>query len=98
MHIFNPFFSLILKDKIAKPIQAIAAPLGYMSGLDDPLKEINWGMFLLKLCKDSGLYTLMLIDETDWYVHPNIALPKQIRQKINNLHYFLYFCMFPQIF
>jgi len=81
------FFSIILKDKIAKPIQAIAAPLGYLSGLDDPLKEINWGMFLLKICKDSGLYTLMLIDETDWYVHPNFALTKKIRQKINNLQY-----------
>jgi hypothetical protein len=85
--IFIKFFSLILKDKIAKPIQAIAAPLGYMSGTNDPLKEINWGMFLLKACKNSGLYTLMLIDETDWYVHPNLALDKKTKYKINKLQY-----------
>ena len=85
--IFIKFFSIILKDKIAKPIQAIAAPLGYMSDLKDPVKEINWGMFLLKICKDAGLYTLMLMDEKDWYVHPNFALNKDNRRKIGKLQY-----------
>ena len=56
--IFIKLFSLVLKDRVAKPIQALAIPLGFSRGISSPPHAFDWGWLLLKECVDSGLYTL----------------------------------------
>ena len=84
--IFIKFFSVMLKDKVARPIQAIAGILGSIARIDQSDEAIEWGMLLLKECQESGLYQFQEIDE-QWYVHPNITLSKQVKQKIARLQY-----------
>ena len=84
--IFIKFFSIILKDKIARPIQAVATQLGHIAGIKDSAEAFEWGILLVKECKDSGLYTLQEIEE-DWYVHPNFTLDKKTQQKLAKLQY-----------
>jgi DNA-directed RNA polymerase len=84
--IFIKFFSIILKDKIARPIQAVATQLGHIAGIKDSAEAFEWGILLVKECKDSGLYALQEIDE-DWYVHPNFTLDKKTQQKLAKLQY-----------
>jgi len=84
--IFIKLFSIILKDTKAKPIQAISGQLGHFAKIEDPEKAFIWGYALLKMCRDSGLYTLMLVDGK-LHVHPNLALNKPARQKIEKLQY-----------
>ena len=84
--IFIKFFSLILKDKIARPIQAIAAQIGHIAGIKDTAEAFEWGIILIKECLNSGLYQLQEIEE-EWYVYPNIALTKKTKQKIDRLQY-----------
>ena len=84
--IFIKFFSIILKDKIARPIQAIATQLGHIAGIEDSAEAFEWGILLVKECQNSGLYTLQEIDE-DWYVHPNFTLDKKTQQKLAKLQY-----------
>jgi hypothetical protein len=84
--LFIKFFSLILRDKIGKPIQAIATQLGRMAGIQDSAEAFEWGILLVKSCKESGLYTLKHI-ENEWYVCPNFTLDKQTQQKLAKLQY-----------
>ncbi len=84
--LFIKFFSLILKDKVAKPIQAIATQMGHIAGIKDSAKAFEWGILLVKSCKDAGLYILKHIDK-EWYVHPNYSLDKATRQKLLKLQY-----------
>jgi hypothetical protein len=84
--IFIKFFSLILKDKIARPIQAIAGVLGHIARIEQNEEAFDWGMLLLKECAESGLYQFQQIED-EWYVYPNIVLSKQIKQKIERLQY-----------
>ena len=78
--IFIKFFSLILKDKIARPIQAIAGVLGHIARIEQNEEAFDWGMLLLKECAESGLYQFQQIED-EWYVYPNIVLSKQISRK-----------------
>ena len=84
--IFIKFFSLMLKDKVARPIQAIAAQLGHIAGIHDTAEAFEWGIILLKECVESGLYQFQEMEE-DWYVYPNLTLTKKIKQKIDRLQY-----------
>lgn len=86
MDIFIKFFSIILKEKTGKPIQAIATQLGHIAGISDPVKAFAWGTMLVKGCKDSGFYTLTKIDK-EWYVQPNFVLDKKTQQKLAKLQY-----------
>ena len=84
--IYIKFFSIILKDKIARPIQAISTQLGHIAGIKDSAEAFEWGILLVKECKDFGLYTLKDIDG-DWYVHPSFTLDKKTKQKLAKLQY-----------
>lgn len=84
--IFIKFFSVILKDKVARPIQAIAGILGHIARIEHSEEAFDWGMLLLKECAESGLYQFQQIED-EWYVYPNIVLSKQIKQKIERLQY-----------
>ena len=84
--IFIKLFSIILKDKVSRPIQALSTQLGHIAGIKDSASAFEWGILLVKECKDSGLYTLIEIDG-DWYVHPNFTLDKKTQQKLAKLQY-----------
>jgi hypothetical protein len=84
--IFIKFFSIVLKDKIGKPIQAVATQLGRIAGIKESARAFEWGILLVKTCQDAGLYTLTHIDD-EWYVRPNFALDKETQQKIAKLQY-----------
>jgi len=84
--IFIKFFSIILCEKVGRPIQAISTQLGHAAGISDSAKAFEWGILLVKLCRDAGLYTLTKIDQ-EWYVNPNFTLDKKTKQKIAKLQY-----------
>ncbi len=84
--IYIKLFSIILKDKIARPIQAISTQLGHIAGIKDSAEAFEWGILLVKECKDFGLYTLQEIDG-DWYVRPSFTLDKKTKQKLAKLQY-----------
>ena len=84
--IFIKFFSLILKDKVSKPIQAISTQIGHIAGIKNSAKAFEWGILLVKNCVDSGLYILKHID-AEWYVCPNYVLDKATRYKLDRLQY-----------
>jgi len=84
--IFIKFFSIILKDKVARPIQAVATQLGHIAGIKDSAEAFEWGILLVKECNDFGLYILKEVDG-DWYVHPNFTLDKKTKQKLAKLQY-----------
>jgi len=84
--IYIKLFSIFLKDKISKPIQALSTQLGHIAGIKDSARAFEWGILLVKECKNSGLYTLKEIDG-DWYVHPNFTLDKKTKQKLARLQY-----------
>lgn len=84
--IFIKLFSIILRDKIGKPIQAIATQLGHIAGISDAAKAFEWGVLLVKGCRGAGLYELTHIDE-EWYVCPNFTLDKKTNQKLAKLQY-----------
>lgn len=84
--IFIKFFTIILKDNVGKPIQAIATQLGMIAGIAIPAEAFEWGIILVKDCQDSGLYTLKQIDD-DWYVQPNLTLEKKDKYRIAKLQY-----------
>ena len=84
--IFIKFFSLMLKDKVARPIQAISAQLGHIAGIYDTAEAFEWGILLIKECAESGLYQFREVND-DWYVHPNLTLTKKVKQKIDRLQY-----------
>jgi len=84
--LFIKFFSLILTDQTPKPIQAIATQLGLLAGIQDSAEAFEWGILLVKDCKEAGLYTLKQYD-SEWYVYPNYTLNKQTKQKLARLQY-----------
>ena len=84
--IFIKFFSIILKESASKPIQAIATQIGQMAGIFDTAKAFEWGILLVKGCRDTGLYEL-LKEEDEWYVCPNLALDKPTRKRLEKLQY-----------
>ena len=84
--IYIKLFSIILKDKVARPIQAIATQLGHIAGIKDSAEAFEWGILLVKECRNSGLYVLQDIDD-EWYVHPNFTLDKKTKQKLAKLQY-----------
>ena len=84
--IFTKFFSIILKEKVSKPIQAIATQLGHIAGIKESAKAFEWGILLVKNCRNSGLYELVQ-EDGDWYVMPNLALNKKTKQLIDKLQY-----------
>ena len=84
--IFIKLFSLLLIDKIGKPIQAIGTQLGHIAGIKDSTKAVTWGILLIRNCKDSGLYTLKH-EEDEWYVCPNFTLNGDVKHRIAKLQY-----------
>lgn len=84
--IFIKLFSLILKDETSRPIQAIATQIGTLAGISDPSKAFEWGILLLKECKESGLYTIQQ-KNGDWYIYPSYTLEPKDKQKLAKLQY-----------
>jgi len=84
--IYIKLFSLILKDKVHRPIQELAPQIGMSSGIKSAPHAFNWGFLLLKECRDSGLYTFRHLDN-GWYVCPNLTLSHKIKQRLANLQY-----------
>jgi len=84
--LFIKLFSLILKDSNRRPIQAIASQIGNSALMPDALTAFEWGILLLKECKDSGLYTFKYVDN-EWYIYPNFTLDIKTKLKLAKLHY-----------
>jgi len=84
--IYIKMFSILLKDKVAKPIQAIATQLGHIAGIKNSARAFEWGILLVKECKDVGIYTFLTIDG-EWYVHPSFQLDKRTKRKLAKLQY-----------
>ena len=84
--IFIKLFSLILKDENSRPIQAIATQIGTLAGISNPSKAFEWGVLLLKECKESGLYTIQQ-KNGDWYIYPSYTLEPKDKQKLAKLQY-----------
>ena len=84
--IFVKLFSLVLKDRVARPIQALAIQLGFSNDIKSPPHAFDWGWLLLKECVDSGLYTLRRINN-EWYVFPLFTLNEDIQHKLDKLQF-----------
>lgn len=84
--IYSKFLTLILKENITKPIQAVATQLGNIAGITDSISAFEWGILLLKSCKSADLYTLVEQDGS-WYVQPNFTVSKQVRKDLAKLQY-----------
>ena len=84
--IYIKMFSLILKDKVSRPIQALATQLGYSAGIKSAPHAFVWGFILIKECKDSGLYDLEYINE-EWYVRPCLTLDDKTKYRLTKLQY-----------
>lgn len=84
--IFIKLFNVVLKDSRDTPIQAIATQMGHIAGISDAADAFQWGIVLVKDCRDSGLYDLKCIDE-EWHVCPNFSLDKPTLQKLAKLQY-----------
>ena len=84
--IFTKFLSLILKEKAAKPIQAIATQIGHLAGIKESPEAFEWGLTLVKNCRNAGLYELTKVED-EWYVDPAFILDKRTKQKLDKLQY-----------
>jgi hypothetical protein len=84
--IYIKMFSILLKNREAKPIQAIATQLGHIANITEAPRAFEWGILLIKECKKFGIYSLKEV-EGDWYVHPNFQLDKKTRKKLDKLQY-----------
>tara|TARA_R100001530_G_scaffold33034_1_gene25964 strand:+ start:936 stop:2684 length:1749 start_codon:yes stop_codon:yes gene_type:complete len=84
--IFIKVFSLILKDRNRRPIQEIATQIGISAGIPDARNAFEWGIILLKECKDSGLYNFRQIND-EWYICPNFTLDIKTQQRLDKLQY-----------
>jgi len=84
--VYIKLFSILLKDNIPRPIQAVATQIGQVIRITESAKAFEWGILLIKACKDSGLYTLKQIND-EWYVHCNFQLDKPTRKKLAKLQY-----------
>ena len=84
--IYIKMFSILLKNREARPIQAISTQLGHIANIKEAPRAFEWGILLVKECKDFGIYTLKEI-EGEWYVRPNFQLDKKTRKKLDRLQY-----------
>lgn len=84
--IFVKFLSLILKEKAAKPIQAVATQIGHLAGIKKSTEAFEWGLTLVKNCRNTGLYELTKVED-EWYVDPAFILDKRTKQKLEKLQY-----------
>jgi hypothetical protein len=84
--LFIRLFTIVLRDKVGKPVQAIATQMGFAAGIKSASKAFEWGILLLKECREAGLYKLEKTEE-EWYVRPNFTLDKQTCKKLDKLQY-----------
>ena len=84
--IYIKVFSLLLIDQRSRPIQAIATQIGDLAKIKSSTKAFEWGMLLLKECRDSGLYQFKKYDH-EWRVYPNFTLDSNTKQKIEKLQF-----------
>ena len=84
--IFIKLFSLVLRDKVSKPVQKLATQIGMSSGIKSAPHAFVWGWLLLKECRDGGLYTINCIDN-DLYISPNFTLKYKTEQRLTKLQY-----------
>ena len=84
--IYIKLFSLILIDQRSRPLQAIATQIGDLAGIKSPTKEFEWGMLLLKDCRDTDLYQFKKYDH-EWRIYPNFTLDSNTKQKIDKLQF-----------
>ena len=84
--IFIRLFSLVLKDRVARPIQAIATQIGMSSGIESAPHAFVWGWLMLKECRDSGLYNIKRSDD-NLYAYPGYGLSYEVKQRLAKLQY-----------
>ena len=84
--IFIKLFSLVLKDKVSRPIQALATQIGMSSSIKSAPHAFVWGWLLLKECKDSGLYNLKYLDD-GWFACPSFTLNSEGQKRLDRLQY-----------
>ena len=84
--IYIKLFSLVLKDRIARPVQATATQVGMSSGIKSAPHAFHWGWLLLKECIDSGLYNIGRSDD-NLYVYPGYKLSYEVKQRLAKLQY-----------
>ncbi len=84
--IYIKLLSLILIDESSKPIQAIDTQIGHLAGISNPTDAFEWGMILLKACRDTNLYQIKKKDH-EWRVYPNFTLDNNTKDKIYKLQF-----------
>ena len=84
--IYIKLFSLVLKDRIARPVQATATQVGMSSGIKSAPHAFHWGWLLLKECVDSGLYNIGRANDI-LYVYPGYKLSYEVKQRLAKLQY-----------
>ena len=84
--IYIKLMSLILIDPASRPIQAIATQIGHLAGINNPTSAFEWGMVLLKECRDVSLYKFKKKDH-EWRVYPNFTLDSNTKNKIAKLQF-----------
>ena len=84
--IFIRLFSLVLKDRVARPVQAIATQIGMSSGIESAPHAFVWGWLMLKECRDSGLYNIKRSDD-NLYAYPGYGLSYEVKQRLAKLQY-----------
>ena len=84
--IYIKLFSLVLKDRVARPVQATATQVGMSSGIKSAPHAFHWGWLLLKECIDSGLYNIGRSDD-NLYVYPGYKLSYEVKQRLAKLQY-----------
>ena len=84
--IYIKMFSILLKNREAKPIQATATQLGHIANISEAPRAFEWGILLIKECRNFGIYTIKQI-EGEWYVRSNFQLDKKTRKKLDKLQY-----------
>ena len=84
--IYIKLFSLVLKDRVARPVQATATQVGMSSGIKSAPHAFHWGWLLLKECIDSGLYNIGRSND-NLYVYPGYKLSYEVKQRLAKLQY-----------
>jgi hypothetical protein len=84
--IYIKLFSLVLKDKVARPVQATATRLGMSSGIKSAPHAFHWGWVLLKECIDSGLYNIGRSND-NLFVYPGYKLSYEVKHRLAKLQY-----------
>ena len=84
--IYIKLFSLVLKDRVARPVQATATQVGMSSGIKSAPHAFHWGWLLLKECVDSGLYNIGRSND-NLYVYPGYKLSYEVKHRLAKLQY-----------